>query len=223
MKTKLIAIFLITTLLSSCAQNKNNKSFEGIITYKVTFIPKTDNTEYNDYQKQKNGEKIKTYILKNGSFKKEYLSSGEKGFDFVIYNSISNRSFAKWLNIDTTFTANCSENSLVLENEEDLSTENIYGQKCKGFLISGIDPNIGQKIKLKYFYPLNKEYLDPTLYENFKDGFYDKITEKMKAPFYKMEMEMEKYIVIFEVEKIEKVNVSQNLIDIPKAIPIKEM
>ena len=223
MKTKLIAILLISTLLTSCAQNKNKESFEGIITYKVTFIPKTDNTKYNEYQKQKNGEKLKTYISKNGSFKKEYLLSGEKGFDFVAYDSKLNRSYSKWKNIDTTFTSSCSENSLVLEEEKDLPTEKIYNQECEGFLISGIEPNSGQKVKLKYFFPKNKEYLNPKFYKDFKDGFYNIITEKMKSPFYKMVMEMEKYTVIFEVEKIEKIIINPKLIEIPKGIPIKEM
>jgi hypothetical protein len=221
MKTKLIAFFLISTLINSCAQNKNKESFEGIITYKVSFIPKTENIEYNDYQKQKNGDKIKIYISKDGSFKKEYLSSGEKGFDFVIYNSKTNKSFAKWRNIDTT--SNCSVNSFSLEAEKDLPIEKIYGQECEGYFISGIEPKSGQKIILKYFYPKNKEYLNPMFYKNFKDGFYDKITEKMKSPFYKMEMEMAKYTVIFEVEKIEKTPISQKLLEVSSKIPIKEM
>lgn len=223
MKPKLIAFFLISTLISSCAQNKNKESFEGIITYKVSFIPKTDNVKYNDYQKQKNGEKLKTYILKDGSFKKEYLSSGEKGFDFVIYNSKTNKIFAKWRNIDTTYTSSCSENNLVLEEEKDLPIEKIYGQECEGYFISGIEPKSGQKIVLKYFYPKNKEYLNPILYKDFKDGFYDKVTEKMKSPFYKMVIEMEKYTLIFEVEKIETTIINPKLLEIPKEIPVKEM
>lgn len=223
MKTKLIAFFLITSIISSCAQNKENDSFEGIITYKVSYIPKTENVEYNDYQKQKNGDKLKIYISKDGSFKKEYLTSGEKGFDFVIYDSKTNKSFAKWRNIDTTYTSTCSFNNLTLLEEKDLPFEKIYNQECKGYFISGIEQKSGKKIILRYFYPKNKEYLNPIFYKNFKDGFYDKITEKMKSPFYKMEIEMEKYILIFEVEKIEKTTISSNSLEIPSGIPVKEM
>ncbi|OYU82678.1 MAG: hypothetical protein CFE24_14565 [Flavobacterium sp. BFFFF2] len=223
MKTKLIAFILISTLISSCADNKNKESFEGIITYKISFFPKTNNAEYNDYQKQKNGSKLKTYISKDGSFKKEYLSSGEKGFDFVIYNSIKNKIFAKWRNIDTTYASSCSVNNLSLEEEKDLPIEKIYGQECEGYFISGTDPKTGQKIILKYFYPENKEYLNPIFYKNFKDGFYDKVTEKMKSPFYKMSVEMENYTVIFEVEKIEKTTVNPKLFEVPSGIPINEI
>ena len=223
MKKKLIVFFLLSTLISICAQNKSKESFEGIITYKILFISKTNNVEYNDYQKQKNGEKLKIYILKNGSFKKEYLSSGEKGFDFIIYNSETNKSFVKWRNIDTTFISNCSENNLVLEEEKDLPIEKINGQECEGYFISGIESKSGQKIALKYFYPKNKEYLNPIFYKNFKDGFYNNIIEKIKSPFYKMITETKNYTVIFEIEKIEKTVINPKLIEVPSGIPLKEM
>lgn len=223
MKIKLLMLLAISAVLNSCGQKKNEQSFEGIITYKVSFISKSDNVKYNDYQKQKFGEKLKTYILKNGSFKQEYLLSGDKGYDFVIYNSLSNKSYAKWRNIDTTYTSNCATNSLILNVEKDLPVEKVYGQLCEGYLISSVEPNSGQKVSVTYFYPKNKEYLNPTFYKNFKDGFYDKVSKKMKSPFYKMIMDMENYIVTFEVEKIEKTIVNPKLLEMPNGIPLKEI
>ena len=44
----------------------------------------------------------------------------------------------------------------------------------------------------------------------------------MKAPFYKLIMDMGKYTVTFEIERIEKSNVSSDITNLPKNIPIKE-
>ncbi len=223
MKKLFLLLQAIGLFLSSCAQTKNQETFEGTITYKITVATNTDNVTYNDYQKQKYGDKVKVFISKDGSFKREFLTSGQKGFVFFSYNALTNKCFTKWKNIDTTYSSNCSENSLNLVEEKDLPSETISGQLCKGYFISGVDPRGGQLVSLTYYYPLDKEYINPTLYKNYKDFFYNKVIEKTKAPFYKLVMDMGKFIVTFEIEKIESGTISPDLISLPTNIPIKEM
>ncbi|MEO8149638.1 MAG: hypothetical protein ABI723_18510 [Bacteroidia bacterium] len=223
MKKLLLILPTIILFLNSCAQSKKQETFEGTITYKIAVMTKTDNANYNDYQAQKYGDKAKVYISKDGSFKREYLTSGQKGFVFFTYNALTNKCFTKWRNIDTIYSSNCSENSLTLVEEKDLPGETILGQACNGYFISGVDPRGGQPVSLTYFYPKNKEYINPTLYKNYKDFFYNKVIEKAKAPFYKLVMDMGKYIVTFEIVNIETGLITQEFIKIPTNIPVKEM
>jgi len=223
MKKTSFFILTIAIFLSCCGQTKKQDTFEGILIYKITVATKTDNANYNDYQKQKYGDKLKLSMVKDGSFKRGFLSSGQKGFVFFTYNSLTNKCFTKWRNIDTTYSSSCSENSLTFISEKDLPSENIYGQLCEGYFISGVDPIGGQPVSLTYFYPKDKEYINPALYKDYKDGFYNKVIEKMKAPFYKLIMDMGKYSVTFEIEKIESGTVSSDIINLPTNIPVKEM
>ena len=219
---KLLLLFpTILLFLNSCAQLTNKESFEGIITYKISVKANTENKIYNDYQKQKYGDVLKVYLSKEGSFKREYLTSGEKGFSFFYYDASTHQSYTKWKNIDTLYSFDCIENSLKLMEEKEIKSKTIMGQKCLGYFISGVDPKSGQPISLSYYYPTNKEYISPSLYENYNDFFYNKIIEKMKAPFYKLIMNMGKYIVTFEIINIQEKEIKKKQFELPPNIPIK--
>ena len=92
MKKIITVTFTIFLFLNSCAQSKSKETFEGIITYNISVEVNTDNENYNEYQNQKYGNKLKLYISKDGSFKREFLNSGKKGFSFFTYNSLTNKS-----------------------------------------------------------------------------------------------------------------------------------
>ncbi len=79
-----------------------------------------------------------------------------------------------------------------------------------------IEPKSGQQISLSYFYPENDLYINPEPYTNFKDGFYNIAMQRMKAPYYKFIMDMGKYEIIYEIEKVEKMK-----LDIKKIEAIK--
>ncbi len=86
MKINILTIILFAfSLLNS--QEKQRKSFEGVIKYNITFVSKTDDKEYIKYQKQKFGDKMDLYVYENGSFVKEYSNTGNEGYQFVFYNS----------------------------------------------------------------------------------------------------------------------------------------
>jgi hypothetical protein len=223
MKKLILFILPIIIFLCGCSQSKNQETFEGTITYNISVTTNTDNLTYNDYQKQKYGNKLKICISKDVSFKREFLTSGLKGFMFFSYDALTNIGFTKWKNIDTIYSSICSDNSLTLLEEKELAEENLLGQSCKGYFISGLDRKGGQLVSLTYFYPLNKEYINPKLYKNYKDFFYNKIIEKTQAPFYKLIMNMGNYIVTYEIEKIENGIVSSEILNLPANIPIKDI
>jgi hypothetical protein len=223
MKPIVILILASAFCLGSCKGKNKPNSFEGIVTYKATVLTNTDNPDYNSYQKQKYGDLVKHSIAKNGSFKREYPHSGARGFDFFIYNALTNKAFVKWRNIDTIFATSCAENSLTFISEGTLPAENVIGQLCEGYFIKGIDLKGKQPVSLSYFFPKNKEYINPSLYKRFKEFFYNKVIEKMQAPFYKLIMDMGRYSVTFEVEQIKPGEISTDVVHLPHDFPVKEM
>ena len=216
------AVFYIFILsLVSCSFSPDNESFEGVISYKISFTPKSDNEVYNNYQKQKYGEKLNVYISRNGNFKREFLSSGERGFDFFIYDASLNKGYTKWRNIDTIYSSDAFKSGLIFINEKDLTSQEINGQTCRGYFISGIDSKGGQPVSLTYYYPEGREFLDPKLYEKYNDFFYNRVIEKMQSPFYKLIMDLGTFTVTYEIESIKSQKLDSNLFSLPKNIPRK--
>lgn len=216
MKINILTIVLFTFSLLNC-QEKHRKSFEGVIKYNITFVSKTDDKEYINYQKQKFGNKMNLYIYENGSFVKEYLSTGIKGYQFVSYNADKQKVCAKWKNLDEVHCSSPFSNSTSLVNEKELPSEKVLNENCKGYVISMIEQKSGQEISLSYFYPENDLYINPELYTNFKDGFYNIAMQKMKAPYYKFIMDMGKYQIIYEAEKVEKMRLDKTKNDTNKS------
>ena len=209
-------ILMITMLfLAACSRMGKRESFEGIITYKVTFTPKSGSPEYLQYQKEKYGDEMKLFIARTGDFKREYIGSGPKGYDFFIYRQALNEAFTKWKNKDTVYISDCRKNSLKQLSEYDLNNVTIQGVKCKGYSIGGADSKGGQFFTLTYICPENKEYINPGLYKGYGDFFYKKIIAKMKAPYYRMEMTTVQYSVTFDMEKIEERAISPDIFTAP--------
>lgn len=213
MRINILTIALFIFSLLNCQQKQEIKSFEGVIRYNITFVPKTDNLEYINYQKQKFGEKMNLYIYENGSFIKEYVNTGIKGYQFVSYDADRQEVCAKWKNLDKAHCSSPLNNNTSLVNQKELPSEQILNENCKGYNISMKEPKSGQQISLSYFYPDNDLYINPELYMNFKDGFYNLAMQKMKAPYYKFIMDMGKYEIIYEVEKVDKMRLDKTKIE----------
>ncbi|MEO6305269.1 MAG: hypothetical protein ABIP51_19065, partial [Bacteroidia bacterium] len=117
----------------------------------------------------------------------------------------------------------CSKNTLIQKEETERPNETINGVNCKSYYISGGDSRSKQPTNLQYFYPVDKEFIDWKLYSNFNDLFYNKVVFKMQAPFYKLIMELSKYTLTFELEKIELKKLTEDLIKFPHGKPVKEL
>lgn len=210
-----LAIFL------NCGTAQDHQSFEGEITYKISFLAKSANEEYLTYQKQKYGDSLRLTIYNDGAFRRDYVTSGPAGFDFYIYDPKANLSYVKWRHIDTIYSFNCALNSLDSSNESELPNQVILNEKCSGYMISGKDPKGGQLVSLSYYYPDNKEYINPAPYANFKDFFFDKVSARMQAPYYKLQMNMTSYEVTFEAVTVQEMKTTKSKCELPSGIPIK--
>lgn len=205
-------IFLFT-----CSMRTNTKeSFEGVLTYKITFTPKSTNEKYNEYQRKKYGDTLNLYISENGAFRREYPTSGEMGFDYYIYSAQENKAYLKWRNQDTLTPFDCSKNTLKLKSETEKPVQTIHGAACKGYCITLVDSNgrPPQVATLTYYYPSNKEYIDPSIYKNHNEFFYNKIMNKIQAPYYKYILDMGRYEIEFELVKIEKKKLDEGMFKI---------
>jgi hypothetical protein len=218
-----ISIFSLAVLavFLNCGNTQVRHSFEGEITYKISFLAKSANENYLAYQKQKYGDSLRLTICNDGAFRRDYFTSGPTGFDFYIYDPKSNMSYVKWRNIDTIYSFSCALNSLDSTNASDLQDQVILNEMCSGYMISGKDSKGGQSVSLSYYYPNNKEYINPAPYANFKDFFFDKITARMQAPYYKLLMNMTSYEVTFEAVAINEMNTTSSKYELPSGIPIK--
>lgn len=222
--TRIVFIALLFLLFTSFMPPKEKESFEGVITYKISFVPKPGNEEYTKHQSQKFGKSLILSLYKNGNFKRDYPFSGMLfGTEFSIYTQSLNRLYTKMRTNDTIKASDCAKNTLIQKEETDREDEIINGVTCKSYFISGGDARSKQPTSLHYFYPVNKEFIDWKLYTNFNDLFYNKVVFKMQAPFYKLVMDNTKYSIVFELEKIEPKKLPINILNFPKGKPVKEL
>lgn len=221
MKKKIISLLLVLSaflfsLYFTTRPPKGKSSFEGVITYKIAIVSNAKNPEFDEYLNQKYGQKLIFTIDQDGDFRRDYISSGKKGYEFFIYNVRSNIYYSKWRNSKTIYDNSCSKNTLKFVEEKSVSDEKIFGHMCKGYYISGKLPESNRTASLSYYFRKHhREYIDPQLYIKFKDFFFDKVIRKMRSPFYKLIMDLEVYKVIFEIEKIERKSVNKSVFLIP--------
>ncbi len=221
---RIVFATLVFLLFTSFMPPKEKESFEGVITYKITFVPKPGNEEYTKHQSQKFGKTLILSVYRNGNFKREYPFSGMLfGTDFSIYMQQLNRLYTKMRNNDTIKASDCSKNTLIQKEETEKEDEIINGVNCKSYFIAGGDARSKQPTSLHYFYPVGKEFIDWKLYANFNDMFYNKVVFKMQAPYYKLIMESMKYSIVFELEKIEAKKLTPDVLNFPKGKPVKEL
>jgi hypothetical protein len=199
------------------------KSFEGVAEYKITFIPKSENNTYIAYQTQKYGKEVNIYYSKTGYIRRDYITSGEKGYDFFVYNPFTNETFTKWRNFDTIYTYNAAKNSLILINQKNIKDTIIQGEKCKGYLIEGKGAIGEQKVALTYYYPKKRSYyINSRLFKKYNDFFFHQMIKKVKTPFSVLIMDMQFYTVIFELKRIKEGFIDQNVFELPNNIPLKK-
>jgi hypothetical protein len=218
---KNLTLLFLAFFIATAWTQTSKKPFEGKIIYKITFSAASDNVKYNEYQKQKYGSMVEYLYSEKGDYKIVYKTSGIKGYDFILFNKSLNKIYTKFKNIDTIYSYSPNENSLNLLSQNEGQSINIKGKSCKVLNIIGEEPKSKQKVKLTYTYPINAEYLNPNNYRNYKDFFLDKIMAITQAPFYKLEMNMTKYVLVFDLTSIESKPLNLNEFILPKNIFVK--
>ena len=216
MKNKLPVLVIVLTAFAFSVyyvtrKPEKRQSFEGIITYNITIISNAKNPEFDEYLKQKYGQKMIFTIDSDGNFRRDYISSGKKGYEFFMYDVASNTYHSKWRDSKMVHANSCDKNSLTFVEEKSLPREKIYGDSCQGYFISGNLPESNRIASLSYYYKKQKHHINPKIYKNFNDFFFNKVIQKMQSPYYKLIMDLEVYKVIFEVEKIEKKKVNLSI------------
>jgi len=223
MKTSTYLLLIITVIQIGCSQPVKKEPFEGTINYTITFTPKSSaNNTFSAMQEQRYGDKMKLFIKQNGDLRREFPNSGPNGFRSVLFKADTNKQFMRWRNVDTLYAANAAVNNLRFISEKELPGEKIKGVTCKCYLISGIDLKNKQRVSLTYFYPVNKEYINPAPHMSYKDFFFDKVSEKMQAPFYKLIMDMGKYSITLTMDDIDPHFLDPIIFKVPDDIPILE-
>ena len=223
MKKVTIFITLFGFVINSCKQPAKKKNFEGIIYYSIIFTPKSPiNNNYTLFQKSRYGDVMKLYVSSTGDFRREFPNSEGSGFQSILYKTATNKHLMQWRNNDTIYASTAAVNSLKFVSEEQLPDENIKGHLCKCYTVWGVITKNRQPVSFTYFYPADKEYIDPDLYKNYNDFLYNKAISKMKAPYYKLIMDMGKYSITLVMESIEAATLDSDIFKNPAIYPVME-
>lgn len=199
------------------AQDEQNKSFEGIITYKVE-VEFKDNIpiKYKEYLRQKRGHTMLAYYDSKGNIYKDFPYSGGNGLDFHIYNSQKQEFYAKYKHLDTLYFYDTSENMLkLLDKKKGETNDEILGQKCSFIEFSGIIPKTKERVRLKFWYS-GKPYLNPNLFKGFKDFYNSEFFKISKSPFLKLILELDYHSEIYTVINIEEKKLNDSIFTIPR-------
>ncbi len=198
------------------------KSFEGIVEYKVSYKQKTDTLEsyIYEYLEQKYGPKEIRYISEKGEFKSVYPESGIYGVDYDLFKKDSMTNFYLSKTTDTIFYFDVRKNKLKFISENEEPDEMINGEKCKCFSYSALDEAFNQPIKLVYCYS-GLPFLDPELYSGYEDSYYEKALRKSRSVFTKLAVEFNDYAYTFEIESIKPKKLKKSVFDLPKNRPFK--
>lgn len=226
-------ILTLTFLFYGCKQSESpkaqdnkidsDKSFEGVVEYKVKFRQKTDTLDsyIYDYLSQKYGSKEMRYFAETGEFKSVYPESGDYGVEFYLYKKDSNTQFYASKSTDTIYYFDVEMNNFTFISENEEPDEIINGETCNCFSFSLLDESFNQPLKMKYCYS-GSPYLDINLFKDYKDSFYEKAISKSNSIFRKIVYEFNDYSYTFEIENFERKNIKKSIFKLPKNRPFRK-
>jgi len=217
-KTILISIIFCFIIQNGFSQTP----FEGVIIYKVETVLKYEDHVYNDYYSQKYGDTLKVYIAENGNQKREYSNTGNLGLDWTIYDQGKNEEYAKWHSMDSVFYYSCSNLVTNLEEFEEGDEKIILGEDCKSIITKSFEPKGKETITAKFYYSGN-EYIIPNTYEEYKDGYLDRIYAKSNSHILRRELDLKYVYVIFEAIEIRSEKVNSDHFVVPDKIDLVKM
>lgn len=215
-------VFLFITIIAFCISScKSEKSFEGVITYKVNVTFTNKNMPHQKYLTEKFGDTLKVLFDTQGNLFRKYIGTGPNGYDFHIYNVNTNNFYGKWKNLDTLYYYNAKKNVLAFIDREIGISDTIFNKPSKYILIKGYIPETGEKVTQKFYYT-GFPYVNPKLLQNFKDFFTDEIFKTTKSPFLKYELLMDDCLVTYSVLSVERKKLNPTIFKIPDNIPLKK-
>lgn len=213
-----ILIFLIASLFPKDTQI-NNKTFEGVITYKVkTEILKPD--KYSEYIKGKYGTSMKFYWNDEGDLLRQTFGN-EIGLDYSLYINKENTFYNKYKGIDTLYYYNGSEKTEKIIESKESKTETILNQKCKKIELKIKNIQFGEEYIMEYHYS-GKPKINYELYEKINDGFASLLYKKAKSPFLKFKLTFDKYNMTYTAIEIEEIEVDDKLFIVNDGLPRKK-
>jgi len=197
--------------LSAVAPSDSN-SFEGIITYAVK-VDVIMETPLRQHLEQIYGDTVVEYVSRDGSYRKDYINAGEKGYDFTLYYHRGNMLYTKKNDRDSVTSASASENNLVLNSIKQGDTLTILGQKCKSIIVECIEPRVKQKVLTTYYYS-GTPAQDPLLYKDYKDLFYNVVMKETKSHHLKYVLDFSSYVITFTAVHMEEKKLDKSIFEL---------
>ena len=211
------SLFLIIPSLGY--SQEKTESFEGVITYLVE-IEYPETYEYEWYINQKYRDTMLLYLSKNGDYLRSFINSDKMGWDFLSYTHSNNMAYAKWRNIDTLYWMLGSDTSIKLKSMRMGGDTTILGYECKSIVIESYFPpeklNLGTTLYYGGYPKVN-----PELFRNHKDSFFDIVYAKSKSQFLIMVQDMGYFIITYTAVEIKEKKLNPSFFIPPKNLPRK--
>lgn len=116
--------------------------------------------------------------------------------------------------MDSIFFYECSEIITELKEFKRGQDTTILGKKCFSIITKAYEPKGDERITQKFYFS-GEEVIAPNVYDNFKDGFLDKIYEESNSHFLRKEMNLKYVNVTFEAIKIKREKVDLKKFEFP--------
>ena len=214
-------ILIITIAAFCCISYTYQGSFEGVITYKVDVVFTNKDLPYREYFEQKFGDSLEVFYSKKGDILRKFHNAGERGYDFNLYLNSNNNYYSKWKNLDTIYYYQANDPFIKLISIDTGNQDQILGYTCNSIVVKGID-TIGQQKVIQTYYYSGEPYLDPELFQNYKDFYAYDIFKRTESPFLKLELDLDGYIVTYTAIKIEHKSLNKKQFDLPIDFAFKE-
>ncbi|MEO6691910.1 MAG: hypothetical protein ABIO44_06180 [Saprospiraceae bacterium] len=208
MTNKLTTIFLGLTVFIACSSwtaTTDNKYFEGKLTFKNTYIIKTDKVE-SAYLDKVFGKTAETFF-KEGNYFEKY----DGGFMlWQLYNRQNNKTYSSRNQTDTVYWFDCGQpGQKILRTEINPKKENILGIDCDELVIYYNSKTVS------YYYNSDTLKVNPEWYKDFTYLNKNINTEKMKSIYLKYKLEYPDFIANVTATSISWQTIDNKIFSVP--------
>ena len=218
---KIISYIIIIVSLFSFCLNENNKVFEGVISFDLSY---TDIDEKVLMQTicALSGDSVSSYHNSKGDLQLSYCKGEIVSTSW--FDSGENKLYFHPESMDTLFFYSSSISDFNAYIEKTNEFENILEYKCQKFIVTLIPRSGRVNDTIRYEYFIAKDLkIDFNTYKNFKEGGYNELLSMMPGISLKQIFYGKFYTRTKKATRIEKRSINLNDYKTKEKLPIKEL
>jgi len=220
--TTLFVTFTLN-IVSNNLHAQKNTFFEGTVTYKIEYTPLKKDISVERIE-QAHGSKM-TFTIKNGFTEKKYFTGSGKLLQTRIFNPNDNLNILYNYNSDTGFQYHPSINTFKTIEFTQLKDSVMDGITLEGIKVKVEPINNPHSYAMTFWYYFDRKLkVDPTKYEKFKEGDWDKVIAQKKSVCYYMAIDNGySFIATYKAVNISPHVVDSKIYNIPEKLFLKNV